>query len=152
MFMYIPQLRHSGSRLDKLRKPNCHEAPPWLAQSGKFWTFCVSKLSQMAFSNSFLPLLLAPFIMICESMLYPWVRMDYYEKCWQYQNIDYRYFDYIYIYIWFQIYYPPLIKHWVWGDRFPLLSTPPAVTNLFSRAFQQLKSIGSGECNPLENV
>ena len=99
MFMYIPQLGHSGSRLDKLTKPNCHEAPPWLAQSGKFWTFCVSKLSQMAFSNSFLPLLLAPFIMICESMLYPWVRMDYYEKCWQYQNIDYRYFDYIYLYI-----------------------------------------------------
>jgi hypothetical protein len=54
-------------------------------------------LSQMAFSNSFLTLLLRPFIMICESMLYPWVRMDYYEKCWQYQNIDYRYFDYIYL-------------------------------------------------------
>ena len=109
MFMYIPQLAHSGSRLDKLTKPNCHEAPPWLPQSGKFWTFGVSKLSQMAFSNSFLPLFLAPFIMICESMLYPWVRMDYYDKCWQYQNIHYRYFDYIYIYIyiWFQIYYPP---------------------------------------------
>jgi hypothetical protein len=41
-----------------------------------------------------------------------------------------------------------------WGlvARFPLLPTPPVVSNLFSRAFQQLKSIGSGECNPLENV
>ena len=45
-----------------------------------------------------------------------------------------------------QNYSPPLIKHWVGG---PL---PPAVTNVFSRAFQQLKSIGSGICNPLENV
>jgi maltodextrin utilization protein YvdJ len=105
-------------------------------------------LSEMAFSKSFLPLLLAPFI-----MLYPWVRMDYYDKCWQYQNIDYRYFDYIYLYIYMiSNILSPLIKHWVWGDRFPLLSMPPAVTNLFSRAFQQLKSIGSGECNPLENV
>ena len=68
--MYIPQLGHSGSRLDKLRKPNSHEAPPWLAHSGKFWKFCLSKLSEIAFSNSFLPLLLRPFFMICESMLY----------------------------------------------------------------------------------
>ena len=42
--------------------------------------------------------------------------------------------------------YPPRIKHLVEG------ALPPAVTNLFSRAFQQLKSIGSGKCNPLENV
>ena len=71
-------------------------------------------------------------------------------------------FDYIYIYIRFQIllvsksigffyggqnyFPPPLIKHWVGG---PL---PPAVTNVFSLAFQQLKSIGYGICNPLENV
>jgi hypothetical protein len=45
----------------------------------------------------------------------------------------------------------PLIKHWV-GGPFPPVSYAPAVTNLFSRAFQQLKSIGSGKCNPLENV
>jgi hypothetical protein len=84
--------------------------------------------------------------------------MDYYEKCC-YQNIDYRYLI-IYIYMIsntssFEINcfflvggqnYPPRIKHLVEG---PL---PPAVTNLFSRAFQQLKSIGSGKCNPLENV
>ena len=69
-------------------------------------------------------------------------------------------FDYIYIrfqillvsksigFFWWgaKIIPPPLIKHLVEG---PL---PPAVTNLFSRAFQQLKSIGSGKCNPLENV
>jgi hypothetical protein len=92
--------------------------------------------------------------------------MDDYEKCC-YQNIDkistkYQIFDYIYIYkisntSSFEINCmsffdagskspPPLIKHWVGG---PL---PPAVTNLFSRAFQQLKSIGSGKCDPLENV
>ena len=90
--------------------------------------------------------------------------MDYYEKCCQYQNIDYRYLI-IYIHTIsntssFEINWlffgggpklSPLIKHWV-GGPFPLLPTPPAVTNLFSRAFQQLKSIGSGKCNPLENV
>jgi hypothetical protein len=37
-------------------------------------------------------------------------------------------------------------------DYILYIPTPPAVTNLFSRAFQQLKSIGSGKCNPLENV
>jgi hypothetical protein len=59
--------------------------------------------------------------------------MDYYEKCWQYQNIDYRYFDYIYIYIYIiSNILSPLIKHWFCGDHFPLLSTPPAVTNLFN--------------------
>ena len=84
--------------------------------------------------------------------------MYYDEKCC-YQNIDYRYLT---IYTRFQILLvsksigffagggsklpPPLIKHLVEG---PL---PPAVTNLFSRAFQQLKYIGSGKCNPLENV
>jgi hypothetical protein len=84
--------------------------------------------------------------------------MDYHEKCC-YQNIDYRYliiyiYDFKYFYSfeinWFFLVggqnYSPVIKHWVGG---PL---PPAVTNLFSRAFQQLKSIGSGKCNPLENV
>ena len=40
--------------------------------------------------------------------------------------------------------YSPFIKHLVEG---PL---PPAVTNLFSQAFQQLKYIGSGKCNPLK--
>jgi hypothetical protein len=39
----------------------------------EFWTFCVSKSSEMAFSRSSLPLLLDPFIntfiMVCESML-----------------------------------------------------------------------------------
>jgi hypothetical protein len=108
-------------------------------------------LSEMAFSNSFLPLFLAPFIMICESMLYPWVRMDYYEKCWQYQNIDYRYFDYIYIYMISNILSPPY-KTLGLGGPFPPAFYAPTVTNLFSTAFQQLKSIGSGECNPLENV
>ena len=44
------------------------------------------------------------------------------------------------------------------GGLFPPYKTlgwgpvPPAVTNLFSRAFQQLKSIGSMKGNPLENV
>jgi hypothetical protein len=64
---------------------------------------CVSKLSEMAFSKSSLPLLLGTFInlliMICESICYPRVRMDYHEKCC-YQNIDYRY---LIIYILFQI-------------------------------------------------
>jgi hypothetical protein len=76
-----------------------------------------------------------------------------------YQNIDYRYliiyiytisntssFEINWVFYGSQNYPPPLIKHWVGG---PL---PPAVTNVFSRAFQQLKSIGSGICNPLENV
>ena len=44
--------------------------------------------------------------------------------------------------------------NWVffmWAKIIPPPLTP-AVTNVFSRAFQQLKSIGSGICNPLENV
>ena len=90
--------------------------------------------------------------------------MDYYEKCCQYQNIDLQIFDCIYTYDFntssFEInsvflvgakIIPPY-KTLGWGARFPLLPTPPAVTNLFTRAFQQLKSIGSGKCNPLENV
>ena len=92
------------------------------------------------------------------SLRYPRVRMDYYEKCF-YQNIIYRYLI-IYIYEYsisntssFEINWGffgggggkiiplPLIKHWV---GCPL---PPCVTNLFSRALQQLKSIWSGKCN-----
>jgi hypothetical protein len=89
--------------------------------------FCVSKLSEMAFSKSSLPLFLGPFInyfiMICESMLYPWVRMDYYEK-FQYQNIDYRYLIiYIYIYMISNI-LSPLIKHWVGGTVSPCFLRP----------------------------
>jgi hypothetical protein len=119
----------------------------------------------MAFAKSSLPLLLGPFInsfiMICESMLS--VSQDglLREICC-YQNIDYRY---LIIYTisntsGFEINWgffgggpklSPIIKNWV-GGLFPLLPTPSAVTNLFSRAFQQLKYIGSGKCNPLENV
>ena len=124
--------------------------------------FCVSKLLEIAFSKSSLPLLLGPFInpfiMICESMLS--ASQDELSREMLLSKYRSQIFDYIYIR--FQIllvsksigffygggqnYPPPLIKHWVEG---PL---PPAVTNLFSRAFQQLKSIGSGKCNPLENV
>ena len=122
----------------------------------------------MAFSKSSLPLLLGPFInsfiMICESKLS--VSQDglLREICC-YQNIDYRYLI-LYIYIRFQILLVSksigfflvgakiihLIKHWVGGLFPPASYTPSPVTNLFSRAFQQLKSIGSGKCNPLENV
>jgi hypothetical protein len=73
--------------------------------------------------------------------------MDYYEKCF-YQNIDYRYLI-IYQLGFFgggpKLFSPP-DKTLGWGP------VAPAVTNLFSRAFQQLKSIGSGKCNPLENI
>ena len=91
----------------------------------------------MAFSKSFLPLLLGPFInsfiMICESVLS--VSQDglLREICC-YQNNDYRYLI-IYIYIRFQILLVsksigvflvgakiiPLIKHWV-GGLFPAAS------------------------------
>ena len=117
----------------------------------------------MAFSKSSLPLLLGPFInsfiMICESM--PSASQDGLLREMLLSKYRLQIFDYIYIYIRFQILlvsksigflvgggqnYSPLIKHWVGG---PL---PPAVTNLSSRAFQQLKSIGSRKCNPLENV
>ena len=117
----------------------------------------------MAFSKSSLPLLLGPFInsfiMICESMLS--ASQDGLLREMLLSKYRLQIFDYIYIR--FQILlvsksigffgggpklFPlaPLIKHWVGG---PL---PTAVTNLFSRAFQQLKSIGSRKCNPLENV
>jgi hypothetical protein len=119
----------------------------------------------MAFSKSSLPLLLGPFInsfiMICESMLS--ASQDGLLREMLLSKYQLQIFDYIYIYIRFQILLvsksigffwwgakiipPPVIKHWVaWG---PL---PSAVTNLFSRAFQQLKSIGYRKCNPLENV
>ena len=95
------------------------------------------------------------------SLCYPRVRMDYYEKCF-YQNIIYRYLI-IYIYEYsisntssFEInwvflvggqnYPPPPYKTLGWGP------VAPCVTNLFSRALQQLKSIWPGKCNPLENV
>ena len=45
-----------------------------------------------------------------------------------------------------------LNKTLCWGPVAPLLRTPLQSLNLFSRAFHQLKSIGSGICNPLENV
>jgi hypothetical protein len=121
----------------------------------------------MAFSKSSLPLLLGPFInsfiMICESMLS--VSQDGLLREMLLSKYRLQIFDYIYIYTIsntssFEINwgffvggqnYPPL-ENTGFGARFPLLPTPPAVTNLFSRAFQQLKSIGSGKCNPLENV
>ena len=117
----------------------------------------------MAFSKSSLPLPLGPFInsfiMICESMLSK--SQDGRLREMLLSKYRLQIFDYIYTISntsSFEIncmsffggggqnYPPPLIKHWVGG---PL---PPAVTNLFSRAFQQLKSIGSRKCNPLENV
>jgi hypothetical protein len=73
-------------------------------------------------------------------------------------------FDYIYIYeysisntssfeinwVFFggggQNYSPTPYKTLGWGP------VAPCVTNLFSRALQQLKSIWSGKCNPVENV
>ena len=134
---YHNLVRHLGSQLDKLRGPGSHEAPPdgW-HRAGKFWKFCVSKSSEMAFSKSSLPLLLGPFInsfiMICESMLS--VSQDglLREICC-YQNIIY--IIYILIYIRFQILLVsksigvflvgakiiPLIKHWV-GGLFPAAS------------------------------
>ena len=64
--------------------------------------------------------------------------MDYYEKCCQYQNIDYRYLIIIYIHTIsntssFEI-------NWIFFGGGPKLS-PLAVTKLFSRAFQQHISI-----------
>jgi hypothetical protein len=85
--------------------------------------------------------------------------MDYYEKCCQYQNIDYRYliiyihtisntssFEINWVFFVEGQNYPPF-KNTGLGACFSLPPTPPAVTNLFSRAFQQHKSIGSGKCN-----
>jgi hypothetical protein len=91
------------------------------------------------------------FIMICESMLSVLLREMLLSK-YRLQILDYIRFQILLVSksICFfgggQNYPPPLVKHWVGG----LLLT--AVTNLFSRAFEQLKSIGSRKCNPLENV
>jgi hypothetical protein len=119
-----------------------------------------SKSPEMAFSKSSLTLLLGPFInsfiMICESMLS--ASQDGLLQEMLLLKYRIQIFDYIYTILntssleinWFflvggQNYSPPY-KTLGWG---PL---PPAITNLFSRAFQQLKSIGSRKCNPLENV
>ena len=64
--------RHSGSQLDKSEGPTpTKRHHGW--HSGNILKICVSKLSEMAFSKSSLPLLLGPFInsfiIICESML-----------------------------------------------------------------------------------
>ena len=123
----------------------------------------------MAFSKSSLPLLLGPFInsfiMICESMLS--VSQNGLLREMLLSKYRLQIFDYIYIYTisntssfeinwvffwWGAKIIPPYKTLGTLGARFPLLPTPPAFTNLFSRAFQQLKSIGSGKCNPLENV
>ena len=91
----------------------------------------------MAFSKSSLPLLLGPFIisfiMICESMLS--ASQDGLLQEMLLSKYRLQIFDYISKSIGFfwwgaKIIPPPLIRHWVGG---PL---PPAVTNLFSRAFQ----------------
>ena len=122
----------------------------------------------MAFSKSSLPLLLGPFInsfiMVCESMLS--ASQDGLLREMFLSKYHLQIFDYIYIYtnIRFQIllvsksigfffgggggqnYSPPPYKTLGWGP------VAPCVTNLFSRALQQLKSIWSGKCNPVENV
>jgi hypothetical protein len=115
----------------------------------------------LAFSKSSLPLLVSPFInsfiMICESMLS--ASQDGLLREILLSKYRFQIFDYIYIrfqillvsksigfFWWGAKIIPPLIKHWVGG----LL--PHAVTNVFSRTFRQLKSIGSRKCNPLENV
>jgi hypothetical protein len=83
-----------GASLINLEGPTPTKRHRGWHRAEKFWKFCGSKLSEMAFSKYSLPLLLGPFInsfiMICYSMLYPRVRMEYCEKCC-YQNIDYRY-------------------------------------------------------------
>jgi hypothetical protein len=98
----------------------------------------------MEFSKSELPLLFGPFI---KSMLS--VSQDELSREMLLSKYRLQIFDYIYIrfkillvsksigfFLWgAKKIIAPLIKHWVGG---PL---PPAVTNLFSRAFQQLKSI-----------
>ena len=74
-------------------------------RAGKFWKFCVSKSSEMAFSKSSLPLLLGPFInlfiMICESMLS--ASEDGLLREMLLSKYRLQIFDYIYIYIRFQI-------------------------------------------------
>jgi hypothetical protein len=59
-----------GASLINLEDPTPTKRHHGWHRAGKFWKFCVSKSSEMAFS---LPLLLRPFInsfiMICESML-----------------------------------------------------------------------------------
>ena len=113
----------------------------------------------MAFSKSSLPRFLGPFInsliMICESMLS--ASQDGLSREMLLSKYRLQIFDYMYIR--FQIL---LVSKsiGIFGEG-PKLSTPPyetlgfgglLPTNLLSRAFQQLKSIGSGKYNPLENV
>jgi hypothetical protein len=130
-----------------------------------FWKFCVSKSSEMAFPKSFIPLLFGTFInsfiMVCESMLFAsqdgLLREMFFIKI-SFTDI----WLYIYTNIRFQIllvsksigfflvggqnYSPPPYKTLGWGP------VAHCVTNLFSRALQQLKSMWSGKCNPVENV
>ena len=144
-----------GTSLINLEGPTPTKRHHCWHRAGKF---CVSKSLEMAFPKSSLPLLLGPFInsfiMICESMLS--ASQDGLLREMLLSKYRLQIFDYIYIrfqvllvsksigvFWWGGGIIPPLIKHWVGG----LL--PP---NLFSRAFQQLKSIGSRKCNPLENV
>jgi hypothetical protein len=69
-------------------------------RAGKFWEFCVSKSSEMAFSISSLPLLLGPFInsfiMICESMLS--VSQDGLREMLSVSKYRLQIFDYMYTY------------------------------------------------------
>jgi hypothetical protein len=62
-----------GASLINLEDPAPTKRHHGWHRAAKFWKFCVSKSSEMAFSKSSLPLLLGPFInyfiMICESML-----------------------------------------------------------------------------------
>ena len=99
-------------------------------------------------------------IMVCESVLS--ASQDGLLREMFLSKYNLQIFDYIYIYIYeysisntssFEInwgffggggdYSPPPYKTLGWGS---------CVANLFSRALQQLKSIWSGKCNPLENV
>ena len=131
-----------GASLINLENPTPTKRHHGWHRAGKFWKFCVSKSSEMAFSKSFLPLLLGPFInsfiMICESMLS--VSQNGLLREMLLSKYRLQIFDYIYIYIYirFQILLVskwigffwcgaklyPLIKHWV-GGPFPPASYAP---------------------------
>ena len=122
----------------------------------------------MAFSKSSLPLLLGPlinsFIMICESMLS--ASQDGLLREMLLSKYRLQIFDYIYtisntssfeinwvFLVGGQNYSPPPYKTLGWGP------VAPADTNLFSRAFQQLKSIcrvwetqSTGKCSKSNKV
>jgi hypothetical protein len=48
---YHNLVTYSGSQLDKLRKPNSHEAPPWLAERGNFENFVSLNRRKWHFQN-----------------------------------------------------------------------------------------------------